>query len=133
MRHAFGPLQGHFMGYGDVGATIFLFVLVFAVIVLIAILTDRSRKKSNPEHDRLISLLKDKYARHEISADEYRERSMILEDEYWLDADDTEMMRLKERYARCEIDSREYVKRREELGEMRDKSSSGYFNERPVR
>jgi len=132
MRHAFEPLQGHFMGYGDGRATIFWILLVIAVIALIAILTERSRKKSRPEHGRLMSLLKEKYAKHEIDADECRERSMVLEDEYWIDAVDPEMMRLKERYARCEIDSREYVKRREELGQTRDKSSSASLNERPI-
>lgn len=132
MRHAFGSWQGHFMGYGDGGTIIFWVLLVIAVIALIAILTDRVRKKNRPEHNRLMSLLKEKYARREISADEYRERSMILGDEYWLDADDPEMMRLKESYARREIDSREYVKRREELREMRTKAPSASFKERPA-
>jgi hypothetical protein len=58
---------------------------------------------------------------------------MLLEDEYWLDADDPEMLRLKESDARCEIDSREYVKQREELKEIRDRASSASFNERPAR
>ena len=132
MRHGFGPLPGHFIGYGDGGVIILGVMLVFVMIVLIAILTQRSRKKSHPEHARLMSLLKEKYAMHEISTDEYRERSMILEDEYWLEADDPEMMTLKESYARCEIDSQEYVKRREELSEMRDKFSSASFKERPA-
>jgi uncharacterized membrane protein len=133
MRHAFGSLQGHFMGYGDGGATIFGVLVVIAVIALIAILTDRARKKSHPEHNRLMILLKEKYARREISADAFRERSMILEDEYWLDDDDPEMMQLKERYARCEIDSREYVRQREELRAMREGVSPASFNERPAR
>jgi hypothetical protein len=42
------------------------------------------------------------------------------------------MVGLKERYARCEIDSREYVKRREEIRELRARSSSASFNERPA-
>ena len=37
MRHALGPLQGHFMGYGDGGAIIFWVLFIIAVIVLIAI------------------------------------------------------------------------------------------------
>lgn len=50
-----------------------------------------------------------------IDADAYRERIMILDDEYWLDSNISAMMILKERYANCEIDSREYIKRRDEL------------------
>jgi uncharacterized membrane protein len=131
MRHGFGP--GHFLGYGDGGTTIFWILMVILAIVVIAILFSRSRKNSHPEHARLLSLLKEKYARHEIGADEYRERSMILDDEYWLDDGDPEMMQLKERYARCEIDSREYVRQREELRAMREGASSASFIERPAR
>jgi hypothetical protein len=57
---------------------------------------------------------------------------MVLDDEYWLDDDYPEMMRLKERYARCEIDSREYCERREELRAMRSGASSAAFSERPA-
>ena len=45
------------MGYGDGGTIIFWVLLVIAVIALIAILTDRVRKKNRPEHNRLMSLL----------------------------------------------------------------------------
>ena len=32
-------------------------------------------------------MLEEKYVTNEISADEYRERKMVIEDEYWLDSD----------------------------------------------
>jgi uncharacterized membrane protein len=125
MRHGFGSMHGYFAG-NDGGLTV---IVLLALIVLIV---HASTRKNHPEHDRLMSILKGKYAEKVIGPDEFRERSVLLEDEYWLDADDPEMMTLKERYARCEIDSREYVKRREEIGELRDKSSSASFKGRPA-
>jgi uncharacterized membrane protein len=132
MRHGFGPLSGHFMGYGDGGTIIFLGFFIIVALLFMALLTEFFRSKDHPEQNTLLKILKEKYARHEIGADEFRERGMLLEDEYWCDADCPEMMRLKERYARCEIDSREFVKRREELGELRDKPSPASFKERPA-
>ena len=132
MRYAFGPMRGHFMGYGDGGSTIFWILLVILIIVLIAVLVSLFRRKSHPEQARLLSLLKEKYTRREISTDEYRERKIVLDDEYWLDDDYPEMMQLKERYARCEIDSREYCKQREELRATRNGTSSASFSERPA-
>ena len=120
------------MEYGDGGTVIFLGLFIIVALVLMALLTEFFRRKNHLEQEPLLKILQEKYARHAISADEYQERSMLLEDEYWLAADGPEMMMLKERYARCEIDSREYVKRREELGELRDKSSSASFKERPA-
>jgi uncharacterized membrane protein len=131
MRHGFGSMHGYFAG-NDGGLTVIVFVLLIALLALILLIVHASTKKNHPEHDRLMNILKGKYAEKVIGTDEFRERNMVLEDEYWIDAIDPEMMTLKERYARCEIDSREYVKRREELGEMRDKSSSASFNERPA-
>jgi putative membrane protein len=130
MRYAFGPMRGHFMGYGDGGATIFWILLAILAIVLIAALVSLFRRKSHPEQARLMSLLKEKYARREISADEYRERKIVLDDEYWLDDDYPEMMRLKERYARCEMASREYCEQREELRAMRNGAAAASFSER---
>lgn len=133
MRNGFGSMHGFLMGTGDGGLTIILMVLLVAALALVVLIVDGSRKKNNAEHSRLMGTLKEKYAEKGIGPDEFRERSMLLEDEFWLDADDPDMVRFKERYARCEIDSREYVKRREELGAMRDSASSASFNERPVR
>jgi len=116
----------------DGGTVIFLGFFIIAALVLMALLTACFRGKNHPEQNTLLKILKEKYARHEIGDDEFRERSMLVEDEYWRDADCPEMVRLKERYARCEIDSREYIKRREEIGELRDKPSPASFKERPA-
>ncbi len=133
MRHGFGYIHGYFMGYGTVSAVILWVGLAVAMLALIALLIEHFRKKKHPEHNNLMKILREKYANHEINEDEYRERSMILEDEYWLDSHAPVMMILKERYARCEINSREYVKRRDELKERSDRFSSASFKERPTR
>jgi uncharacterized membrane protein len=119
MRHALELIHGPFMEHDDGGTVIFFGFFIIAALVLMDLLTEFFGRKNHPEQNTLLKILKEKYARHVIGADEYRERSMILEDEYWLDADDPEMMMLKERYAGCEMDSREYVKRREEISERR--------------
>lgn len=97
---------------------------------LFAFTRDHFRKKNHPEHNKLLEILEEKYAINEISADEYRERSMLIEDEYWLDLDNPSMMILKERYANCEINSREYVVRRDELKGKRNKSPLDILKER---
>jgi len=115
MRDAFEPIHGPFIACDDGGTVIFLGFFIIAALLVMALLTGYLRKKNHPEHNSLMSLLKERYARRDIGADEFRERGIILEDAYWLDADDPEMMTLKERYARCEMDSREYVKKRNDL------------------
>jgi uncharacterized membrane protein len=125
-------MYGFIMEQDDGGTVIFLGFYIIAALVLMALLNECFRRKNHAEQKTLLNILKEKYARHEIGADEYRERSMILEDEYWLDADEPEMMTLKERYARREIDSREYVKRREEIKE-RSRISAAVLKERTAR
>ena len=132
MRHGFGSFHGSLMGYGDGGMTIILIILLVASLTLIAPIVNDSRKKNHPEHRRLMCILKGKYAEKAINPGDLRERSMLLEDEYRLDSEGSEMLSLKERYARCEIDSPECVKQKEELKAMRDRTSSASFKERPV-
>jgi putative membrane protein len=91
-------------------------------------LSKTSRKKDIPEYTGLLKILKEKYAMGEISSDEYRERTMILDDEYldtdyWMYEDNSEMMLLKEKYAKCEVNSREYIERRDDI--IRKRNSSG--------
>ena len=132
MRHGFEYIHGSFMGYRAVSAVILWVGLAVALLALIALLIEHFRKKKHPEHNTFMKILKEKHSGRKINEDEYRERSMILEDEYWLDSHDPALMILKERYARCEIDSREYVKRRDELKEKSDRFSSAFFKEGPI-
>lgn len=134
MGHGFGSGHGYyFMSYANGGTIILLILLGIAIIALIAFFSDHFRKKSHPEHRRFLEILKDKYVKNEITADEYRERSMVLDDEYWLDSDNPAMMILKERYSRCEIDSREYVERRKELQGKETKTPLEILKERYAR
>ncbi|HZK86051.1 MAG TPA: SHOCT domain-containing protein [Desulfosporosinus sp.] len=130
MRHGFGTEHGYFTGWANGGTMIVSLLLVTAVIALIAFTRDQFRKKNHPGHTKLLEILEEKYAINEISADEYHERSMLIEDEYWLDSDNPTMMILKERYAKCEIDSREYVERRDALKGNRNKSPLDILKER---
>lgn len=127
MRHGFGI---GYTGWANGGTITLLILLVIAVITLIAFKSEHFRKKNHPEHNKLMEILKEKYVTNEINADDYRERSMLIEDEYWLDSDNSTMMILKERYAKCEIDSREYVVRRDELKGKRNKSPLDILKER---
>jgi len=126
MRHGFG----YFTGWANGGTIIILLLLVTAVIALITYTSDYFRKKNHPAHSKLLEILEEKYAINEISADEYHERSMLIEDEYWLDLNNPSMMILKERYAKCEIDSREYVVRRDELKGRSNRSALDVLKER---
>lgn len=130
MRHGFGIGYGYYTGWANRGTIILFILMVIAVIALIAFISDHFRRKNHPEHNRLLKILEEKYVLNGISADEYHERSMLIDDEYWLDSDNPEMMILKERYAKCEIDSREYVERREELKGRRNKSALDVLKER---
>ena len=77
MRHGFGTEHGYYAGWANGGTIILLILLVIAVIVLTAFLNDHFRKKHHPEHNKLLEILQEKYVTNEISADEYRERSIL--------------------------------------------------------
>ncbi|ODA39516.1 SHOCT domain-containing protein [Desulfosporosinus sp. BG] len=131
MRHGFGTGYGYYSGWANRGGTIILSILMaIALITLIAYLYEHFRKKNHPEHNKLLKILQEKYVTNEISSDEYHERSMLIDDAYWLDSDNPTMMLLKERYAKCEIDSREYIERRDELKGTRNKSPLDILKER---
>jgi len=130
MRHGFAIRYGNYTDWANGGTIILLILLVIAVTTLISLNRDHSKKKNYPEHNKLLEILKEKYVTREINADEYRERSMLIEDDFWLDSYNPAMMILKERYAKCDIDSREYAERREELKGRSKKSALDVLKER---
>jgi uncharacterized membrane protein len=106
MRHE------HFMGNWYNGSTILILLLGFAVILFYLLLRDYFKKKSSPEINKILEILKQRYMKNEISTDEYTERKMLIEDEKF---NDPAMYILNERYALGQMDSREFVERRNEI------------------
>ena len=95
--------------------------LFFMVGVLIAaiigiFLVFNALKRNSPEHERIIDLLKVRYAKNEIDADNYYEVKSILEDE---DSDSPAILVLKERYASGNLSSIEFIKKRDEISIQR--------------
>ena len=132
MRHGWGLFHG-FVGNDGIINGIWVIILAVIAFVLLILVVRVARKRNHTEHIRLMDILKAKYADKTIGASEFRERSMILGDEDWIDETGPDMLKLKERYARCEIDSREYVRQREEFLDQKRRSTESAFNEPPVR
>ena len=117
---------GHFMGFGYNGAFILVIALIMAVVVLIVFLLN-SKKEVNPKTQILLEILKERYARDEIKADEYRERKMIIEED---ESFDPTMLVLKERYAKGEIDSSEFCTKRDEKQSGKINNALDILNQR---
>ena len=61
MRHGFGSMHGYFAGnYG--GLTVIVIVLLIVLLAMIVLIVHASTRKNHPELDRLMSILKGKYA-----------------------------------------------------------------------
>lgn len=114
---------------------LFVILLVTIVILVIISLNINSKSGSIPKYDKLFNMLKERYAKGDITADDYRERSMILEDEYyqddyWLYAENAEMIHFKEKYVKGEIDSREYIEQRTTIKKLHNTSPLTILKER---
>lgn len=105
---------GHFMGFGYNGSFILAFVLTFAVIAFYFLMRDYLKKKNDPYIREFLEVLKQRYARNEINAEEYLERKTIIEEE---DFKDFPLLVLKQRYAKGDIDSKEFY---EIINDFRD-------------
>ncbi|MDR3541595.1 MAG: hypothetical protein P4L69_11625 [Desulfosporosinus sp.] len=91
--------------------------LIFMVGVLIVAIIGisfvfNSLKKTPTEQERIIDLLKVRYAKKEINDDKYYEIKSILEEE---DSDNPALLVLKERYASGNLSSANYLKMRDKL------------------
>ncbi len=106
MRHGF------YMGYGCNGSIIMTILLIGAIIFFITLIRDYFRKRDNTNLIRIMEVLKQRYVKDEITANEFRERSIILENE---ESTDPNILILMERYAVGEISTEEFIQKRDEI------------------
>jgi len=104
MRHGRG------MGYGFYGSYILSILVILIIISLIAYLLYIKKKKSYFEKD--IEILKERYVREEIDAEEFKEKRAVIEG---LGVSDTVLTSLLNRYAKGEIDSKNFFKIMEQI------------------
>jgi putative membrane protein len=69
----------HMMGYGGGILTWFLFLILVAVVVYLVIQSTKSRTGDGAPKETAREILKKRYARGEITKEEYEERKRILE------------------------------------------------------
>jgi len=89
------------------------FMIGFLLAAMIGIfLVFNSLKRTPSEHEQIIDLLKDRYAKNEINNNQYYEIKSILEDD---DSDNPAILVLKERYASGSLSSAEFLKMRDDV------------------
>jgi putative membrane protein len=69
----------HMMGYGGGILVWFLFLILIAVIAYFVIQSTRSRTRDGAPKETAMEILQKRFARGEISKDEYEERKRILQ------------------------------------------------------
>jgi uncharacterized membrane protein len=99
MRH------GRYMGYGFYGSYILFSLVIFIIILLIVFLLYKRSKNSSFEKS--MEVLKERYVREEISDDEFREKTSVIEG---LEVSDPVVVLLVDRYVKGEIDSKNFFK-----------------------
>jgi uncharacterized membrane protein len=115
------------MGYGYSGSIILMVILAFAIVAFIVLTRDHLERKNNVEFNRIMQMLKLRYAKNEINYDDFSERMAIIEYE---DTKDPALQILMEHYANGEMDSREFCKKRNEIRENANKSALDILKER---
>jgi putative membrane protein len=75
------PMGGwnHMMGYGGGILMWFLFLILVAVVVYLVIQSTRARTGDGAPKETAMEILKKRFARGEITKEEYEERKRILE------------------------------------------------------
>jgi len=101
---------GRYMGYGFYGSYI-LSILVILIIISIVVYFLYKRRK-NYSFEKSMEILKERYVREEISANEFRERKHAIEG---LDVTDPVVITLVGRYVKGEINTEELFKILEEI------------------
>jgi uncharacterized membrane protein len=95
---------GYHMGYGYYGAAILTIILIIAVVTLIIVIAG-SRKNIYSQIQEPLDILRERFARGEIHAEEYREKKAVLEKAAH---PDQAILILMKRYANGEISAEEY-------------------------
>jgi uncharacterized membrane protein len=85
-------------------------ILLLAITVFYLVFL--TPQKNNSEHDRILDLLKVRYANNELSDSQYYEVKSILVDE---NSDNSAILVLKERYASGNLSSVEFIKMRDTI------------------
>jgi len=98
------------MGYGFYGSYI-LSILVILIIVLLVVFLLYKRRKSY-SFEKSMEILKERYVREEISADEFREKRFAIEA---FDITDPVVITLVDRYLKGKINTEELFKILEEI------------------
>jgi len=104
MRH------GRYMGYGFYGSYILSILVVLIIISLVVFLLYNRRKNSTFEKS--MEVLKERYVREEISADDFRERRAVIEG---VEYSNPSLITLVDKYAKGEVDSKEFSTIMEEI------------------
>ena len=94
---------GRGMGYGFYGSYILSILVILIIISLIVYILYIKKKKPYFEKD--IEILKERYVREEISADEFREKRSVIEG---LEVSGPVVIALVDRYAKGEINSKDF-------------------------
>jgi len=93
--------HGRYIGYGFYGSYILSSLVILIMILLIFFLLYKQKK--NHLFENCMKMLKERYVREEIGADEFREKKAVIEG---LEVSDPILISLVERYVRGEIDSK---------------------------
>jgi Predicted membrane protein len=99
------------MGYGYYGPIIMTVILLIAIVILLVVIIG-SRNNSNAQIQAPLDLLGVRYAKGEISSEEYREKKSLIESEKH---PNQATIILMERYVNGEISKDEYIRMKKEI------------------